>query len=324
MSEVRINLPGMEELYEQNLRACFPHWGDEAVSRWFFARTVGGPPADRLVVVDQGTLLAGAALTHRRLRLANGADVPVGIITGAWTLPQARNQGLFSRLSAEALALGRKRGLAMILAFVTDENPSSRALARLGFAGVFARYHVARPGPHPRTSALEPVAVPDGEEVRHLADRAQAFRNGAVHFAYQTVAEWSSQFLERPCPTYIVRLGRNAGAVVETVRDTDRIQLLLRDGEDGRTVLESLHAWCAARHRSLFFYTTRPETSRAAADAGFDSVAGCIRIAVADAAVLARAVGVSGQTGPADAGSLVEPGSPWFVGDWDVQAGDRM
>ena len=324
MNQVQINPPGVEGLFEHNLRACFPHWGDDTVSRWFFSRTVGGPQADRLVVADRGTLLAGTALSHRRLRLANGADVPIGILTGAWTLPRARNQGLFSRLSAEALVLGRKRGLAMILAFVTDENPSSHALARLGFAGVPARYCIAGPGTSSHSQAPAPVALPPGEMARYLAGRTEAARTGTVHLAYQTLDEWSSQFLERPYPTRILRLGGDARAVLEEVRDTDRIQLLLGDGEDWRGLLESIHAWCGTRQRKVFLYCTASEIGRAAADAGFDCRGACIRIAVADAAVLGGAVGVAGQAGLADAGSLVDPGSPWFLGRWEVQTGDKM
>lgn len=324
MSEVRINPPGIEQLYEENLRTCFPRWGDAAVSHWFFSRTLGGPPADRLVVVDQGMLVAGIGLTHRCLRLANGAKVRVGVLTGAWTLPQARKRGWFSRLSVEALGLGRKKGLAMILAFVMDDNSSSRALARVGFAGVPAWYHRAEPAGRGSRGALDALTVSHGEEAQRLAERTEAARCGTVHIAYDTVAEWSSQFLQRPHPTRVVRLAGGGRAVVEAVGDTERIQLLLANGGDARSLLETLRAWCGARGRSAFFYTTGLEASRAAAEAGFESISGCIRVGVADSEVLAAAVGVPSQAKYLDAGSLVDPHSAWFLGSWELQAGDRM
>lgn len=324
MNQLQINPPGVEGLFEQSLRACFPQWGDATVSQWFFVRTAGGAPADRLVVAHRGALLAGTALTHRRLRLAPGVEVPVGILTAAWTLPQARNQGLFSRLAAESVKLGRERGLALILAFVTDLNPSSRALARLGFAAVPAAYSLAHPGSTPHRTPPPSVVITHDSEAGDLAERARARRSQSVRIVYRTVQEWSSQFLERPYPTRILRLQRDARAVVEEVGDTDRIQFLLGESEDWRAVLESIRGWCAMRQRSAFLYSTTPEIGQAATDAGFESKGGCIRVAVADVAVLAGALGMTGQGVPAGARDLVDPTSPWFLGDWDVQAGDKM
>ncbi len=324
MTEVGINPPGVEAEFERLLRTCFPQWGDNSVSRWFFTRTVGGAPADRLVVAERGALVAGTALTHRRLRLPSGSEVPVGILTGAWTLPRARNRGHFSRLAAEALVLGRERGLALILAFVTDENSSSRALGRLGFAGVPASYHLAEPGAAPGRPAPAAVVTQGGVQARSLGDRARAPRDRLVRIAYATAEEWSSQFLERPHPTRVVRLGREACAVIEEVRDTDRILLLQGDGQHRRALLEALLFRCAARGRKAFLYTTRSEIRRAATGAGFPPTGGCIRIAMADDTVLAAALGMSGWQAPANAGPLVDPSSPWFLGSWDVQAGDKM
>lgn len=324
MNEVRINPRGIETLFERNLRICFPHWGDAAVSRWFFDRSVGGQPADRLVMLHRGKLLAGIALTHRRLCLTTGAEVPVGILTGAWTLPEARNLGLFGRLSAEALVLGRERGLALILAFVTDDNPSSRVLARLGFAGVPARYHFATPAAaSPATTPLPTLITGDGA-VRELASSARASRHGAVRVTYGTDEEWSSQFLERPNPSQILQLGYDARAVVEEVGETVRIHLLLSEGEAWRSVLESLRAWCSFRQRRGFLYSTNPQLSRAAADAGWEAKAGWIRIAVADAGVLAHAAGLTSCPASADAEALVDARHPWFLGEWDIQGGDKM
>ena len=112
--------------------------------------------------------------------------------------------------------------------------------------------------------------------------------------------------------------------MVETVGDTERIQLLLVNGGNVGSHLHMLRAWCGARGRSAFFYTTGEETSRAAARAGFESISGSIRIGVADWKVLAEAVGIPLPAKYPDTTSLVDPHSAWSLGKWEMQAGDRM
>lgn len=322
MIELQVNAPRTEAEYERLLRRCFPHWGDASVSRWFFARESGGPPADRLMLREGDTPLAGIAIVHRRLRLAGGEELAVGILCGAWTLPEARRQGLFGRTVTGALSVARERGLALLLGFVTDDNPSSRGLDRLGFLGVTATYHTAGPdtaGPDGIDPPRAPRAAVEmlGQSAAALFQRFESVRSQRVRFAYGHPGVWASQFLARPHPTRVVNVGSGAWAVVEEVGDTDRI--LCCEGEDDAMpgLLASLRARAAAAGRRVFCYTTRPEVRRAAGQAGFDCRSGWIRVGGADPTLVAALTGRPAAEAPA------EP-APRLHHRWDIQAGDKM
>jgi hypothetical protein len=53
-------------------------------------------------------------------------------MTGAWTLPQFRNQGYFAGIIEESLRLTAMKGGALLLRFAVDDRSSFRQLVRAG------------------------------------------------------------------------------------------------------------------------------------------------------------------------------------------------
>jgi len=130
-----LNPPGVEPAYLEALQRNFGGWGEQAEFLWWFRRKVGGPVADLLVLVENGdTLVAGTAVSYRRLAMAGGREEVAGVITGAWTAPQYRRQGCFSTLIERAREVAGRRGASMLLAFSSTDPSSRDALARASFA----------------------------------------------------------------------------------------------------------------------------------------------------------------------------------------------
>lgn len=130
-----LNPPGLEPAYLEALQRNFGGWGGEAEFIWWFRREVGGPRADLLVLVEGGdTLVAGVAVSYRRVDLGGGREELAGIMTGAWTAAQYRRQGCFSELIEHAREVAGSRGAAILLAFSSRDPATHDALVRTSFA----------------------------------------------------------------------------------------------------------------------------------------------------------------------------------------------
>ncbi len=123
MIDVIINPQGTEETYLKCLNQCFGDWGGMDMYKWCFDRRIGGPKADIMLLKKDGVILGGSAVTYRKALIRNSL-VNVAIMTGSWTLPEARRQGCFTRIIEESLALAKGKGAALLLAFVTNKNPA--------------------------------------------------------------------------------------------------------------------------------------------------------------------------------------------------------
>ena len=220
--------------YLAALNRCFPGWGDERTFAWAFRG------AD-FIVEDE----AGSAVTYRDVD--NGTRA--AIMTGSWTLPEARGRGHFSRIIEKSLELARARDAAMLLAFVTASNASRRRLEAAGAVMVPAFYCRSERGRPARSEWSS----------RPVADGARDGR-APVRFIY-TEEEWRTQFLERPRPTKQIS-GEHWSAVVEPAEDHTRVHHIAGDFS---AAIASLGA--------VFFYTT--VVSRAQ---GFDVTDGFLAV----------------------------------------------
>ncbi len=130
-----LNPPGVERAYLEALQRHFAGWGGHAEFVWWFRRPVGAPAADLLVLTTGGdTLVAGAAVTYRRLGVGSERQELAGIVTGAWTAPQYRRRGCFSELIERARRVAGGRGATLLLAFCSAEQPARAPLAKASFA----------------------------------------------------------------------------------------------------------------------------------------------------------------------------------------------
>lgn len=134
MNEVVINPQNYKENYLVFLNSCFPNWGNEIAYNWVFERKVGDNNSDILILKDeQGQVIAGSSITYRTTKLQNGSIVNFGIMTGSWTLPNARGKGCFSQIILESKRICFSKNVPYLTAFVTESNASYRRLKDAGF-----------------------------------------------------------------------------------------------------------------------------------------------------------------------------------------------
>lgn len=277
------------------LNRCFGGGWDETLYKWYLARTFNGRTPDRIVISDDGEPVAGSVVNYRQLLAPDGTIFDIGIASGSWTLPEARGQGLFTRMMQASVTRAGDRGCQYFLAFVTAENASRNALERYGAAMIPASYVTSGETP-PTTDANATVESVDASAAE-LFDPVRA--GGPVRFYYDSAAAWAAQQLERPLPVAVYRLDGEY-ATVEQAADTDR--LLWTSAVAGRRqqIAASLAARAARLGRKFFMYTTR-------GGAELDGL-------VARPGYICCLPTASGQREP-----LSELGN-----DWDVQSGDRL
>ena len=325
--DVEVNVREIAAEYLTGLNRCFPNWGGPDTYRWAFERTVGAAPPDLMAIRQNEGLVAGSAISYRQVALARGGRLDVGIMTGSWTLPEARGKGYFSRMIEESVGLASQRRAALLLAFVTEDNPSARRLRAAGSA-VFPTFYLFSTPETPRPeSSLEPRVLPDGDNIfGDIVSIREAEQAGFTRFVYPTTDAWLSQFVERPGNIDVLALDGGAWCVIERSQTSDRVQLIVVDRASGMTLgacLRGLLRHASERTRQLFLFATQPSVSEEAQRLGLTLKPGFLTALVANESALREALRIRASRPLNGSAELADPDSPWFLGHWDLQSGDR-
>lgn len=268
----RRNPASFDARYLENLNLAFGHWGDQALYDWVFRRSCGSFATDQLVLEESsGLVLAGSGVSYRKVRTSAGDVLDVGIMTGSWTVPQARGRGCFSRIIEESVALTRERGGAALLAFVTENNLSRRALERAGAYMLPSGYWTG--------------LVLGGEEirlkVRPSSISAEAFfdaylaqRQDVISFWYPEITGFIGQILSRPLPTRLLTVGTSE-VVVEEANDTDRILAVVRGEESPEQIYAAVVDDAGKRGRKAFAFSMGEIPAGVAGISGYLTIIPC-------------------------------------------------
>jgi hypothetical protein len=325
--QVEINPEGMDEEYLRCLNTCFPNWGGEAVFDWVFRRSLPPDPLpDRFVLREEGQLLAGSTVTYRTVSLPNNSTIRVGIMTGSWTLAAARGRGCFSRVIEESVRITQEREGALLLAFVTHDNPSCRQLQRAGAALFPTSYLIADPETAPKeNSAEELLADTDGEQLKADVQYWAAERKGQCSFKYSSFEAWSGQFVVRPWETIVIRDGAGSFAILEKHAETDRINALWgASKEREHALLNSLRTRASIEGRKLFSFSMDAKFAAFWREAGLAEKPGSLTAIIADARQVGDALRVATSEMSIDNQLLADRSCPLYLGSWSLQSGDRM
>src|SRR5882672_2772939 len=237
---------------------CFGESWNRATYQWYLHRTFAGEAPDRLVLLDGERVTATAGIAYRQLRTPDGAIHRVSIMVAACTAPDQRGRGRFSRLLRDAIEHCAARGCRALLGFVTADNATYRELQRAGSTPIPSAYIVS--DDPPRQPAASDLAVVDiaGSEWRAYAVAALQLQGSTAvaGFHYPDADAWRSQFLDRPHPVELLRVGDTSSAIVERVADTDRLQWLDGDPREQGAAIAALVERARRARRRFFMYST--------------------------------------------------------------------
>jgi len=297
------NAAGVENAYLHGLATCFPGAWNEASFRWYLQRPFKSRHPDTLIVRDGEVLVAGLGLNYRQVRSNDGRVHDVGVLTAAWTLPKYQGRGYFRRLVRAAMEVAASNGCEALLSFVVGRSASALGLQRIGAADVPTRYLLLAPG----DALLRPATLPDVRALQGDGPSELPRAGSGLAFHYDTLEEWTAQFLDRPRPTTLFEVG-NGMAVLEHVDETDRLQFLKTPAQSETAALVALASRSHAAGRHFFFFTTDENLAARAVELGLRQTEGAIMVLEL----------------PSGRGSALSQAPPWTSSSWDIQPGDRM
>ena len=322
--DIILNPKDMESTYIDYLNLSFGHWGDDALYKWCFNRRVGELSADIMIFKMDDKIVAGSAVTYRKAQLGKSI-INVGIMTGSWTIPEARGQGCFTKIIEESLSLASRKKAALLLAFLTKSNASFRRLASAG-SSLFPTHYLFsdKNTPIPESGhAVLPVSD-IRKSIETIFDELKKRQDGFARFAY-TLEEWESQFVERPGEIELLRIGDIGLAVVEKNGNFDRVLVLsLKEERTFADCIRALLRRALENRQNLFLFTTSTAWKDKCLKLGFGHSPGYLTTLTVDKNELSRIYPGASSVPGNIAHELYEPASPWYIGSWDIQSGDRM
>ncbi|MBZ0112911.1 MAG: hypothetical protein K8J08_10650 [Thermoanaerobaculia bacterium] len=305
MSHLIEVVPWTEPRYRSGLERCFPTWGREDFSRWYLARDVGeGAPELFACVSPSGEIEAGVAISYRRLRPGTPGrpEGLCGVITGAWTLPEARRKGLFRKLVGNVALRTQGRGGAWLLGFVTADNTSTRVMVSAG-AALYPTWYCSRSAEGSYARRERGRASTSDLTLEDPMEWMDQGPPPATTFAYR-VDGWRSQFCRRPDPVELFTVG-SGRALVERSATTDRL-LAVQPRSVERDAIHVLAERSRAEARDFFCFVTSPDRRDWAVEAGLDAREGYLTV-----------LDLSSTEGPVGV-------PPSDLGPWSLFAGDRV
>ena len=253
-----------------------------ATYQWYLKREFHGEAPDRLVLVDDRKLLAAAGIAYRQLLMRSGEMHRVGIMVAACVPPRERGRGRFLRLWKGAVEHCATRDCTALLGFVTADNASCVILRRARAVQV-PSWYVMSDYPPLRSGDIPRVAdcVAEIAEISLSAwpDFAQAalqpqHLNAVCRFHYPSANAWRSQFIDRPHPVELLRVGDTGRAIIERVGDTDRLQWLDGNAQEQAAAVAAIVARARRVRRRFFMYSTAVPGESVLGDCGLKARAG--------------------------------------------------
>jgi hypothetical protein len=254
-----VNPPDMEaEIGVDFLTRCFGESWNPVMYHWYLKREFHGEAPDRLVLAEGRQVLATAGISYRQLRTPDGTVHHIGIMVAACVPPRELGRGRFLRLWKGAVNYCATRDCTALLGFVTADNASCLILRRARAVQIPSSYVISDdPPPESPAVAREVADVAYGawRDYANGALRAQC-SNTAAGFRYPDVNAWRSQFIDRPHPVELLRVGDTSRAIIERVDETDRLQWLDGDPEDRDVAVAALVERARRTQRRFFMYST--------------------------------------------------------------------
>jgi hypothetical protein len=295
--------------YLGGLNECFGLWGADREWDWTFRRDCGAGLASRLAATDEhGSWIAGSAVSWR----LSAAFGKIGIMTGSWTLPEARGSGCFSIFIRESAALVQSNDGGALLSFVTAANASRRRLEASGaemIDTVYARSSEERSDLAAARLTAQPLTNDIVLSLWQMHARQTGTGNG---FSYPDPEQFAGQFLRRPNPTGIYRdEDTDSLVIMEHASDTDRLLFAGGEHHDPREQPEAWSGWAAwakGRDRKFFGFAIHPSHRAALRQTALEQIPGFLCVS---------GLAPDPKTDPGPAPQALR-------GDWTLQSGDRM
>lgn len=215
MDKVVINPKDYVDVYINNLNQSFKNWGGQKEYDWIFHRIVGAKKSDIIVIYNENNdVIAGSGITYRKLKLDDQIEFDIGIMTGSWTLPEARGKGCFSKMIEISKDLCRQNGVPFLTAFVMESNPSYRRLKDAGSFLIPTNHFFSKEVIH--INKKEIITVKGETKLySEIYNKCKKTQKGTLNFNY-TFEEFLEQYINRIKKIEILKINDDFTIIEET------------------------------------------------------------------------------------------------------------
>lgn len=158
-----------------------------------------------------------------------------------------------------------------------------------------------------------------------LQEWLRASNRGFSRFVYASEQDFYSQFIDRPGNTEILTDDHGNFGIIERAADTNLLQLCLTAPDETYPALliEALIKDALGNGRKLFLYSTQPDINYLARGLGLEVKTGYVTVLISDESRLSEALKLGATSKIEDTSVLAQADSQWFLGNWNIQSGDR-
>ena len=280
MENITINPDNYQTEYIKYINECFNGWGQDKEYSWAFNRMVGDKASDIMIIKnEEDEVIAGSAVTYRKLKASQGKSIDIAIMTGSWTLPKARGKGCFSKIIDLSKELAAKKQVPYLTAFVTESNASFRRLRDAGseLLPTSLLFSPEEPYEHAETEEIK-ILEDTGEIVDDIYSRFKNLHRNTLSYDYAP-EEFYLQYIARPKKVEILKIGHEY-AVVEETHNVIRPMLVTYDNLDQfEKMIQSLTNWALKnRSKKLLLFSTKKEVMERCEMLGFENMQGYFTI----------------------------------------------
>ena len=227
MENVTINPKNYEKQYIINLNKCFNNWGSQANYDWVFNRQVGDKTSDIILIKDEDNeVIAGSGITYRKMK-----NIDFGIMTGSWTLPNARGKGCFSKIIEISQEICFNKNVPFLTAFVMEDNASYKRLENAGSYLIPTSHFISN---NSKTTVIKSknIRVVDwnNELIETIYKKVKYQQNQGMCFSYN-LEEFSNQYFFRVTAPKVLSID-NEFAIIEETDKIVKLLLLTRSNTD--------------------------------------------------------------------------------------------
>lgn len=249
-----INPKNHENNYLEYLNKCFPNWGNQKTFEWVINRNCNGENPDFFIInSDENEILAGSAISYRKLIFPDKSFSNIGIMTGSWTLPISRGMGCFTETIKKSSELVANKNFPFLTAFVTQSNASYRRLKDVGSYLIATNYIISEnlKNNFIHNNKVE-ILANNSENIKMIFDLRNQLLKDKIHFGYN-LYDFENQFIKRNNPVFILKID-NEFAIIE---ETSKMFQLHFCSDYSLVNIIKVVDWANNFKKEIIFFTTK-------------------------------------------------------------------
>ncbi len=276
MFNVLINPENYDDKYLQCLNESFQPWGEVELFNWVFKRQSGGLKPDMIVLQDEkGEDASGSGISYRVIKNAKGTKLTIGIMTGSWTLPNARGKGGFTKIIEESKKLCLARGARYLTAFVMESNKSFDRLKAAGAKGC-KTYTLLSKSLGQKDISIDVENMEIVEDISILKEKIQFNPDGDDKFYFEYSSdEFENQFINRPSAIKLFKIDANYIILEEAYNVFKVIGLSYNTLDKLKQIINRVQHWVKENYnKGVLYFTTDPKEAELLGALNFETYPG--------------------------------------------------